>query len=109
MAKFKVFWTKQATNDLEETIAYIANDSLKTAVSIYKKIKLSCSKLSNNPERNRIIPELNNLGIISYREIIIKPYRIIYKIEKSNIYIIAAIDSRRDFESFLFSRLINDN
>ena len=49
---FKVVWTKQAAQDLEEIIAYISLDNSKAAFNIFKKIKSHCSKLKVNPERN---------------------------------------------------------
>ena len=77
MRTYKVFWTESALTDLQEIIDYISRDSISTAVSIYNKIKLKCEQLKTHPEKYRIIPELSDIGIKEYREIIYSPYRIL--------------------------------
>ncbi len=106
MKTFKVYWTEMAELDLEEIIDYISRDSRQAAESIYKKIKSKCAQLKTYPERYRIVPELLDISIKDYREIILPPYRIIYKLIKKEVYVIAVVDSRRDFESFLYNRLL---
>jgi len=106
MKNYKIFWTHNATIDLEEIIEYIFQDRQTVAIKIYNDIKHNCKKLKTQPKRNRIVPELQNIGINNYREIIYKTYRIIYKLDEKEIYIIAVVDSRRDFETFIFNRLI---
>ena len=55
----------------------------------------------------RIIPELQLQGILQYRELIIFPWRVIYRISEKNIYILSVLDSRQNVEDILFQRLIN--
>jgi len=102
----KVYWTEDAAFDLEEIIDYIFQDRESVAIKIYDEIKQVTASFKVNAKRNRIVPELQNIGITNYREIIYKGYRIIYKLETKNIYIIAVIDSRRDFETLIFKRLL---
>ena len=104
MAKYTVLWTKNAKNDLNEIIEYIANDSIGNAIEQFKKIKKNISTLENFPEQGRIIPELSDQNIIQYREIIVNPWRIMYKREKEVIYIMAIIDGRRNIEDILLRR-----
>ena len=59
------------------------------------------------PERCRIVPELKQEGITLYRELIVKPWRIIFKISGSMVFIVSMIDSRRNIEDILFNRLID--
>jgi plasmid stabilization system protein ParE len=106
MKIYKVFWTEEAANDLNEIINFISRDRLLAAVHLYKNIKSKCQSLKTNPERYRIVPELQRLSITNYREIVHSPYRIIYKLIGAGGYIIAVVDSRRDFETFIFSRLL---
>mgnify|MGYP001399021066 CR=1 FL=1 len=102
----KIYWTEDAAIDLEEIIDYIFQDRESVAVKIYNEIKQVTASLKTTAKRNRIVPELQNIGITNYREIIYKCYRIIYKLDIKNIYIIAVIDSRRDFETLIFQRLL---
>jgi len=106
MSKFKVFWTRHAAIDLEEIILFIAEEKPLAARTLSKRIKNRCAKLSDNPERFRVVSELKEVGIDIYRETIISPYRVIYRLDNSSVYVIAVVDGRRDFESFLFQRLL---
>ena len=47
------------------------------------------------------------LGIREYREIFFKPYRIIYRIMKKNVYVLLIVDGRRDMQSLLQRRLLD--
>lgn len=104
MKRRKVFWTHTAKNDLGEIIEYIAQDSVETAIKKYEDIKAAAEELSMFPEQGRIIPELERQNIVNYREIIISPWRIMYKIEAGIVYVMAVIDGRRNIEDILLRR-----
>ncbi len=110
MKKLEVIWTKNAEYDLEEIIEYIKTDSIKAAKDIFFEIKEQSKSLSIFPVSRRVVPELQHIGILQYRELIYKRWRIIYKIENEKIYILIVVDSSRDIEDILFRRLLkNDN
>ena len=109
MKSFNVIWTKNAVYDLEEIIEYIKTDSIKVAKDIFFEIKGQCSNLSNFPTSRRVVPELQHIGILKYRELIFKRWRIIYKIENEKVYILIVVDSSRDIEDILFKRLLKDD
>ena len=104
MSKSKVIWTKPALDDLDEIISYIAKDSAEVAIKQYERIKDSAIKIEKYPEQGRIIPELKNENIIKYREIIITPWRLMYRIENQRILVLALIDGRRNIEDILMKR-----
>ncbi len=103
---YSVFWTETAQNDLDSIIEYISNDSIDNAISILNKIKEKAETLYSFPERGRIIPELKYHNIESYRELILTPWRIMYKIEKDVVYVLSVIDGRRNIEDILLERLL---
>lgn len=105
-SNFKVLWTKTAQNDLDEIIEYIAIDSIDRALAIFAKIKEACETLNLYPSRCRIVPELLDIDIRSYRELIVKPYRIVIRIQGNYVYIIGVFDIRRDLESILINRIV---
>jgi len=107
--KYKILWTNTATLDLEEIIDYISEESIQTARKILIKIKEKINVISNLPKKGRIIPELRDFNITKYREFIIKPWRIFYKIEDNTIYILSVIDSRRNVEDIILNRFLRDN
>ncbi len=109
MKSFQVIWTKNAELDLEEIIEYIKTESVKVAKNIFFEIKEECNNLSIFPLSRRVVPELQHIGILQYRELIYKRWRIVYKIEAKKVYILIVIDSSRDIEDILFRRLLKDD
>ena len=90
-------------------IEYIKTDSLRMAKDIFFEIKDQCNNLSILPTSRRIVPELQQVGILKYRELIFKRWKIVYKIENEKVYILIVVDSRRDIEDILFGRLLKNN
>ena len=103
--KYKVIWSNVAENDLKNIIEYIADESPTIALKVLKNIKQKVSSLYNFPKRGRIVPELRGQGILQYREIIISPWRILYRISETNVYVLSVLDSRRNIEDILLQRL----
>jgi len=103
---YKVIWANVAESDLKDIIEYISIDSPQNALRILKNIKQKTSELYTLPERNRIVPELQDQGILQYREMIIPPWRLIYRIAERKVYVLSLIDSRRNVEDLLLKRLI---
>ena len=103
---YQVLWTRVAENDLREIVEYIAIDSPRNALDILNKIKKKASSLHSLPERGRIVPELQDQGISHYRELIIPPWRLIYRIEEHKIFVLSLLDSRQNVEDLLLKRLI---
>lgn len=104
---YQIVWADIAGSDLKEIIDYIAIDSLADALKILKKIKQSASSLYTSPERGRVVPELQDQGILTYRELIVPPWRIIYRISGKDVYVLSVLDSRRNVEDILLKRLAN--
>ncbi len=104
--KYQVFWTKTAQQDLKKIIEYIAIDSTINAGKVYTDIKEKSENLYLLPLQGRIVPDLNYFGILIYRELIIPPWRLIYKIEENKVWILAVIDGRRNVEDILLDRFI---
>lgn len=109
MNKYKVEWTKRALDDLDVIIGFIAlNDNLSSAKKIYKKIKNAARDLEILPFRGRIVPELAYHNISVYREIIVTPWRILYRVEKQIVYVMSVLDGRRNIEDILLTRILEE-
>jgi plasmid stabilization system protein ParE len=104
--KYKVVWAVVAEIDLKQIIDYIAVDSPGNALQILKKIRQKASSLYAFPERGRIVPELQGQGIHIYRELIVAPWRIVYRISDVTVFVLLVIDSRQNVEDILLNRLI---
>jgi toxin ParE1/3/4 len=105
--KYKVEWASVAENDLKQIMNYVAAESPGTALHLFKKIRQKTSSLYTFPERGRIVPELQGQGIHIYRELIIAPWRIVYRISNRTVFVLSVIDSRQNVEDILLNRLIN--
>ena len=88
--KYKVNITRNAQNDLEQIFFYIAEDSINNAKKFILELETKIYSLKTFPERFALIPENSFFGT-SYRHIIHKKYRVIYKIDNDVIYILRVI------------------
>ncbi len=78
-------WSPLAISRLSEIAKYIAQDNPVAAERWVNKIFALVEKLSDFPERGRMVPEINNKMI---REVISGNYRVIYKLEDREISIL---------------------
>ncbi|KJS17254.1 MAG: plasmid stabilization protein [Peptococcaceae bacterium BRH_c4b] len=103
---YQVFWTQTAQQDSKRIIEYIAADSEIQARRVYLAIKQKADNLRQMPLQERIVPELIYYSILTYRELISPPWRIIYKTEENKVWVLAVIDGRRNVEDILLDRFI---
>lgn len=92
----KIYWTESAVEDLNGIKGYIARDSEYYAINFTDRIISSVEQLALLPELGRNVPEADENNI---REIIIRPYRIIYQIQADSINIITIVHSARDLSN----------
>ncbi len=71
---------------------------------IADRIERVVHSLEALPDRGRVVPELERRGIAAYREIIAKPYRIVYRVVGPEVWILAIVDGRRDLDELLYER-----
>ncbi|TAL69970.1 MAG: type II toxin-antitoxin system RelE/ParE family toxin [Bacteroidetes bacterium] len=104
---YKIFIINDAEEDILEIYNYVANsDSHAKALRLLSEIEKKCKSLSDVPERGNYPPELERIGIHDFREIHYKPYRIIYRVIKSSVYIHCILDGRRNLNELLENRLL---
>jgi addiction module RelE/StbE family toxin len=103
---YQVRWTSSAKGDLLDIVDYIKRDSTSAAKEVYGHIREKAQSVNLFPLRGRVVPELQKEGITIYRELIVEPWRIVYKIENSTVYIMAIFDSRQNIEEILLQRLL---
>ncbi|MEL4895398.1 type II toxin-antitoxin system RelE/ParE family toxin [Crocosphaera sp. Alani8] len=78
---YQVIFSPKAVNDLEKIVRYIAINNPEAAKRIGQQLLSKAKELSKFPLRGQIVPELNDHNL---RQLILKPYRIIYRVEQSN-------------------------
>ena len=88
----KVEWTDPAWEDLADIVDYIARDSEYYAAAFVQEVKDTAASLTDFAERGQIVPEWDETSV---RELLIKSYRLIYRIFDERIVILALIHGAR--------------
>ena len=104
---YRVVWAPAAINDLDEIVEFIAaREGAVTARRLSEQIAARIETLTMHPTRGRIVPELKQFGIKDYRELIVRPYRVFFRIMKQDVGIVGVLDGRRDLEELLVNRAL---
>jgi toxin ParE1/3/4 len=105
--KFTVYVVEDAEKDLSDIYRYVAqNDSAEKADRLLDNLEQTILKLETMPGGGHLPPELERIGVREYREIFYKPYRIIYQVKKSEVFVHCVLDGRRDLQDILQSRVL---
>ncbi|MHC4342598.1 MAG: type II toxin-antitoxin system RelE/ParE family toxin [Planctomycetota bacterium] len=104
--RLRVQWAEAAVRDLEEIVAFLALDSEPVAEALLRRIEKRAAMLESNPTRGRVVPELARFQMRTWRELVIKPYRLVYRMEGDTVIVLAVFDARRDLEDLLLERLL---
>jgi toxin ParE1/3/4 len=107
--EYRVLLTRDAARDIERIYDYIAEHDLpEKADYVLDRLEAVIDGLRSSPTRGSIPKELLTLGVREYREVYFKPYRIIYRVMEGNVYVYLIADGRRDMQSLLARRLLED-
>jgi plasmid stabilization system protein ParE len=84
---YQVTLSRSARSDIEDIVRYISVDDPDQALRFGASLIQHAKSLRQFPERGRVVPEL---GDESIREIIVKAYRIVYRLnhQKASIEVI---------------------
>jgi len=105
--RYRVRIVQDAEDDLIDLYRYIAfHDSRESAAHVLERLESLCLHLADLPDRGHIPPELGRIGVMDYQEVHFKPYRIIYQIIGSDVFVHCVLDGRRDIPSLLERRLL---
>ena len=108
--RYNIDWAPAAQRDLEELLEYItARDCVDAALHVYEKLMAKVDTLTSHPERCRIPPELKGIGVIEYRELIVSPYSVFFRVRGKRLGIVAVLDRRRDLEELLVRRALRSD
>ncbi len=104
---YNVNFTEPAEKDLIEIYTYVfENDGEMNADSLRQSLQSKCNELENFPSRGHILPELISFNTSDFLEIHFKAYRIIYQLQKREVFIYGVLDGRRDIKKILEERLL---
>jgi len=89
-----VVWSPEAIRDVESIRAFIAQDSPVYAELVARRIVAVVERLQLFPESGRMVPERQDPAI---REIIVNPYRVVYRLRSGMVEIATVFRGSRDF------------
>jgi len=88
----KLIWSEESLLRLIDIEEYMAEDNLKIAEKFIDYLISESEIPINNPMAGRIIPEISNTHI---RELIIRNYRVVYRISGDQIEILTVFKGHR--------------
>jgi toxin ParE1/3/4 len=88
-----VHWTHAAIEHLVSIYEYVAHDSKPYAERLIDRLTRRSEQIAAFPQSGRMVPEFKDESI---REVIERPYRIIYRIKTDQIDILAVVHGAQD-------------
>lgn len=105
--RYEALLTRGAEQDLESIYDYIAEfDSPASAGYVLDRLLDAAEGLARFPERGSYPAELLALGVRECRQVLFKPYRMIYRVAGTKVFVHLIADSRRDMKALLERRLL---
>jgi toxin ParE1/3/4 len=89
----RVSWTEQAFAQLDEAIAFVASNRPEAALDWLERLLEAGDSLAELPDRGRVVPEV---GRDDVRELIVGPYRLVYRRDMDATTITMVLHGRRE-------------
>ena len=93
----EVVWSQRARDALDEAVAYVWKDAPERARQLLERILNAAATLDRLSDRGCVVPELADP---TYRELLVRPYRLIYDARERIIVIVALLHEARDFATW---------
>lgn len=106
MKRHRVVMSSSASDDVANLLGLaLSTSTLEVAQALDRLVDAALRSLETLGQRGRTVPELRRRGITTYRELIRRPYRIIYRMASDEVWVLAVVDGRRDLEELLYERV----
>ena len=93
-----VTWSPESIRDVESIRVFVAQDSPVYAELVTRRIVAAVERLYAFPESGRIVPERQDPEI---REIIVAPYRVVYRLRTGAVEIATVFRGSRSFPEII--------
>ena len=107
MAKYDVQITEGALGDLDAIRSFMTaqrgEDASEEWMNGFEEV---INSLERFPERGAVPPPLVDLGMETFRQLPMPPYRIVYEVIGSRVFVVLIVHMKRDFQSLLQERLL---
>jgi len=90
----KVVWAPSALDDVDRIAEFIARDSVDQAALFVERLIEAAGRLSDFPLSGWVIPEISDEAC---REIVYGSYRIMYRLERDEVWITGIVHGARDW------------
>ncbi len=82
----RIRFTETARSQFLEGLDFIRRDKPSAARSLRRRVEEALRRLEDHPESGRRIPEFPD---VPHREVIVRPFRIFYRVEKRTVWVVA--------------------
>lgn len=96
----QIIWTEPALDNLNDIAEYVSVSNLQAAKQLVENVFSQVQRLENFPESGKVPEEISTLN---YREVVVNPCRVFYKVEQNSVYILHVLRQERDLRRFLVS------
>lgn len=104
---YEVELTQGAEDDLEEIHGYRSQISgSDDADALIDEFLTVIESLEVFPERGAIPKEIEGLGLKDFRQVLLRQFRLIYRVIELRVVILVIADGRRDMQTLLERRLL---
>lgn len=91
----RVRFTASARSQFLTGLDFVRRDKPSAALKLRQKVESSLRRLEEHPESGRRIPEFPDLP---HREVIVRPFRFFYRVEKRSVWIVAVWHGAQEVE-----------
>jgi toxin ParE1/3/4 len=91
----KVTWAPLAQDQVADAFGYIAAERPCAALKWLDAVVKAAESLSVLPDQGRMVPEADRPSL---REVLVQPYRVVYRRDDDEVFIITVQHERRDFD-----------
>ena len=97
----RLIWTEPALLDLDQIAEYIAIDNPGAASRFVGKVFKKVKRLETYPKSGKRPAELKKTP---YRELVVAPARVFYRIEKNTVFILHVMRAERLLRAYLLKQ-----
>jgi addiction module RelE/StbE family toxin len=94
----EVIWAEPAVNELDAIASYIALDNPTAARHLIQEVFNQTDRLKQFPQSGRIPAELAHSV---YRELIVSPCRIFYRVDQQQVLVIYVMRDEQQFRRYM--------
>ena len=74
--------------------------------TLYLTLRERVATLARFARRARIVPEGKTTGLTDFRELLIEPYRLFFRLDGRTLVLLGVLDGRRDLDQLLIDRAL---